>query len=1330
MSSQTSASAFRALLLSFKRAFFSSIDASAKNSGPAFVTVAGVCALLLLGGLAPAHAQSPNVKFFAAQSPVPSGNLSYPYRVAVDASGNVYISDTQGNQILKETLANGVYTESVVVSTGLATPYGVAVDGSGNVYIADNGHNRLVEETPSGSGYTQTVIPTSALSYPTGVAVDASGDVYIADTGHGRILIETPSGGSYVETALTYASNFAQITGIAVDSSGNIYVSDIDNNAVYTETYSAGSYTPSTIPTSGLNYPYDIAVDASGNLYICDFTNKRIVLETNNSGSYTQSVVPTATLGGALGVAIGAGGNLYIADTFGQTIQQLQPSAGNFGPVNVSSPAGPINMLFQFYGGVGTLSLTGTQVLTGGATGLDYTDAGSGSCSTSTPYGPGDFCWVDVRFTPQYPGTRMGAVQLLGTSGAMLANGYVDGMGNGPQINYQYIPQFFSNDVIRVAGSFSPYDLTNPFAAAVDYSGNVYVVDYNLNAVYKETLSAGAYTQSTIATGLDNPEAVAVDGAGNVYVCDSGNNQILLETNSGGSWVQSAIVTGLNFPTGVAVDASGNVYFSSFNDGAVYEVTQSGGVYSSPAAVVTGLLQPRKIAVDASGNIYIADTGNSRVVKETLSGGSYTQSVIGSGMHYPYGVAVGADGTVFVADTINSRILAETWSNGSYTQSLFIPGPPAYDLQVDQMGNLIFPDPADATVFLINYVQLPSVSFAGTNVGSTSSDSPQTVTITNVGNQPLTATTPGLVVTGPNFVQVAGSGTPEDCGAGFSAAPLAPGASCNLSISFEPQVAGALTSTAVFTDNALNASPSSQTIPLQGTGLQQSQTITFGALSNLALGSAPFTLSATASSSLAVSFVSTTTPVCTVSGTTATLVAVGTCTIQAIQAGNAAYTAATPVSQSFQVTPRSQTITFGALSNLALGSAPFTLTASASSGLPVSFASTTTPVCTVSGSTATLVAVGTCTIQATQAGNSTYAAAAPVSQSFQVTQQSKTSQTITFGSLSNMALGSAPFTLTATASSSLPVSFASTTTSVCTVSGVTSTLVAVGTCTIKATQLGNATYAAATPVSRSFQVTQQSPTSQTITFGALSNMALGSAPVTLSATASSGLAVSFASTTTSVCTVSGSTATLVAVGACTIQATQAGNATYVAAAPVSQSFQVEAATYVMTPSSTSATVTPGQSAVLTVTVTPQGSYTSPISFSCSGLPADAACNFSPATITPDAKPATTKLTITTAPQSESALLTPGPLGDRSGPLNATWLVLPGMLLGMLAIATPKRRKLLSFCLLFFVAGGCVLQSACSGISSRNFTPAGSYTIKVTGTAGTTQQTVAVTLIVS
>ena len=203
-----------------------------------------------------------------------------------------------------------------------------------------------------------------------------------------------------------------------------------------------------------------------------------------------------------------------------------------------------------------------------------------------------------------------------------------------------------------------------------------------------------------------------------------------------------------------------------------------------------------------------------------------------------------------------------------------------------------------------------------------------------------------------------------------------------------------------------------------------SQSITFGALAAKTYGAAPFTVSATASSGLAVSFASLTTPVCTVSGSTVTLIAVGTCTIRASQAGNATYAAAPNVDQSFSVNAAliTQTITFGALSGQTFGAAPFTVSATASSGLSVSFASLTTPVCTVSGSTVTLVGAGTCTIQASQAGNATYAAAPSVSQSLAV---AKAAQTIIFGALTDKTQGAAPFTIGATASSGLAVSFAS-----------------------------------------------------------------------------------------------------------------------------------------------------------------------------------------------------------------------------------------------------------------------------------------------------------------
>jgi Big-like domain-containing protein/List-Bact-rpt repeat protein len=118
------------------------------------------------------------------------------------------------------------------------------------------------------------------------------------------------------------------------------------------------------------------------------------------------------------------------------------------------------------------------------------------------------------------------------------------------------------------------------------------------------------------------------------------------------------------------------------------------------------------------------------------------------------------------------------------------------------------------------------LSFAPTVWGTTSSDSLQSVTIQNIGNQPLNAVGPGLVDFSSDFPWVAGSGTPPDCTSNFS---LAPGAICNLSISFRPQHIAALTYTATVTDNTLNANLSAtQSIALQGTGQPVTFQVTIG----------------------------------------------------------------------------------------------------------------------------------------------------------------------------------------------------------------------------------------------------------------------------------------------------------------------------------------------------------------------------------------------------------------------------------------------------------------------------------------------------------------------
>jgi hypothetical protein len=250
-----------------------------------------------------------------------------------------------------------------------------------------------------------------------------------------------------------------------------------------------------------------------------------------------------------------------------------------------------------------------------------------------------------------------------------------------------------------------------------------------------------------------------------------------------------------------------------------------------------------------------------------------------------------------------------------------------------------------------------------------------------------------------------------------------------------------------------------------------------------------------------------------------------------------------------------QTISFTstAPTNATVAGPTYTVAATATSGLAVAFSSATASVCTVGGTTVSFVGTGTCTINADQAGDASYDAAPQVQQSFAV----KANQTISFTSTapSGATVGGATYTVSATATSGLTVAFSSATTSVCTASGSTVTFVGAGTCTINANQAGNASFNPAPQVQQSFAVAKGN---QTITFTstAPSGATVGGATYTVSATASSGLTVAFSSATTSVCTASGSTVTFVGAGTCTINANQAGNASFNAAPQVQQSFTV------------------------------------------------------------------------------------------------------------------------------------------------------------------------------
>jgi sugar lactone lactonase YvrE len=204
--------------------------------------------------------------------PATGATLNNPYGVAVDTSGSLYIADTYNSRVRKVSTSGTITTIAgsttqglsgdggPATDAGLAFPYGVAVDSAGNVYIADTDNHRVRKVSTSGTittiagsgttgysggGYSGDGGPaTSArLFNPYGVAVDAAGNVYIADTDNSRVR---------------EVSTLGTITTIA--GTGSFGLSGDGGRATIATLYS----------------PYGVAVDMAGNLYVADTYNNRI----------------------------------------------------------------------------------------------------------------------------------------------------------------------------------------------------------------------------------------------------------------------------------------------------------------------------------------------------------------------------------------------------------------------------------------------------------------------------------------------------------------------------------------------------------------------------------------------------------------------------------------------------------------------------------------------------------------------------------------------------------------------------------------------------------------------------------------------------------------------------------------------------------------------------------------------------------------------------------------------------------------------------------------------------------------------------------------------
>jgi ELWxxDGT repeat protein len=325
------------------------------------------------------------------------------------------------------------------------------------------------------------------------------------------------------------------------------------------------------------------------------------------------------------------------------------------------------------------------------------------------------------------------------------------------------------------------------------------------------------------------------------------------------------------------------------------------------------------------------------------------------------------------------------------------------------------------------------------------------------------------------------------------------------------------------------------------------QTITFEDLPLKSYGDAAFNLAATASSNLPVVYSSSNEGVATISGNQVSIVGVGTATITASQSGNHLYNPA-QVGQTLVVNKGTQAINFAELGQKTFGDAPFQLSATLSSNLPVSYASSNTDVATISGNQITIVGAGMATISAFNPGNHLYNAV-EVGRPLMVT---KAVQTISFAELAPKTFGDASFELVASVSSPLPITYSSSNTAVATVAQGRVTILGAGTTTITASQGGNSNYAPA-EVARILTVRQRA---QTISFAPLEERIFGEAPFELAATASSGLIVTYSSSNTNVAIVNGSVVTIVGPGTTVIRAAQSGNNDNAAATPIEQTLTV------------------------------------------------------------------------------------------------------------------------------------------------------------------------------
>jgi trimeric autotransporter adhesin len=433
--------------------------------------------------------------------PAINAQLHIPRGVAVDRSGSLYIADTLNGLIRKVAADIGIIgtvaghynpysplqTADGIPSTeaSLNQPSGIAVDSSGNLYVTDAARVRqinaatgvittvagnLTVSQPGGfpQGYSGDGGPaTSAkLNNPAGLALDAGGNLYIADTYNSVIRMVTAATGIITTVAGSgpgytgdggpaTRAGLKMPTGVAVDSACNMFIADQGNNTIRKVTAATGIIT--TVAGNGVqgyggdggpavlaqvNQPSGVAVDSVGNLYIADQGNsavRKVTLATgvittiagNGSVGFRGDGGPAsaAQLANPFGVATGPGGRVYVSDTMNNRIRALPMPAVSPLPLVSPSFAGTPSVSA---GGMAVLTYSITNPASGqAAAGLNFNSALSPGLLVTGPAGQSGSCGTMAAV----PGSRAVTVSgvELAPGGTCTASVNVAAAGLGPQ---------------------------------------------------------------------------------------------------------------------------------------------------------------------------------------------------------------------------------------------------------------------------------------------------------------------------------------------------------------------------------------------------------------------------------------------------------------------------------------------------------------------------------------------------------------------------------------------------------------------------------------------------------------------------------------------------------------------------------------------------------------------------------------------------------------------------------------------------------------------------------------------------------------------------------